>query len=62
MGCIGTWFRLVGVTQQHFEFLIVGQVIAAFGQAFMDSSSTKLAANWFGEHVPHFSLIHTHIH
>jgi predicted MFS family arabinose efflux permease len=50
MGCIGTWFRLLGVYQQHFEFLITGQIIAAFGQAFMDSSSTKLAANWFGEH------------
>ena len=39
---------------------MTGQIIAAFGQGFLDASSTKLAAHWFGEKVPQnifFSLL-----
>ena len=45
----GAAFRLIVVATETFVFVLIGQVIAALAQAFLQNPVAKLATTWFGD-------------
>jgi hypothetical protein len=45
----GAIFRLIVIPTQSFMFVLLGSMIAALGQAFLQNPVAKLATTWFGD-------------
>lgn len=45
----GAAFRLIVVATETFIFVLIGQIIAALAQAFLQNPVAKLATTWFGD-------------
>jgi hypothetical protein len=46
--CAGSWLKILGVGQDGFVWVFVGQTLVAFSQVFILGVPPHLAAQWFG--------------
>lgn len=46
---VGGWIRVLVVALDSFTIVLVGSVIAALAQAFIQNPVAKMATTWFGD-------------